>query len=287
MLAATPLLERIRSSCDGPLVLIKGPEVARRYPGHSRYFFDVDLLAPDPWAVHRALLAAGFVDVGRNAVDYAHHLRPLRWPALGLTVEIHKGPAWPKRLQRPRLDEIVEAALPSSCGVEGIETPDPRHHAVIIAAHAWRENPLGTMRDLIDIAAISAEASEHEIERVAHAWGLDRVWRNTWRTTEAVIEGRPLPLSLRVWARHLESLRDRTVLEGHLAVWLQGFWKLPPGLAWLEARDAVRSQLRPRWGEPRRAKLMRVARRLRHLHRPHSVRDREERRLAGARKARE
>lgn len=33
MLIAPPLLERIRAACDGPLVLVKGPEIARLYPG--------------------------------------------------------------------------------------------------------------------------------------------------------------------------------------------------------------------------------------------------------------
>lgn len=33
MLTAIPLIERVRAGCDGALVLIKGPEVARLYRG--------------------------------------------------------------------------------------------------------------------------------------------------------------------------------------------------------------------------------------------------------------
>ena len=280
-LAARPLLERIRASCDGPLVLIKGPEVAGRYPGQSRYFFDVDLLVPDPWETQRALLAAGFVEDGEFYED-AQHLRPLRWPLLGLKVEIHKHPSWPKRLEPPRPEEILEAALPSACGVEGIDTADPARHALIVAAHAWKEDPLGTMRDLVDVAALAADASEPELDRLADAWGLGKVWRTTRDTAHAVIEGQPLPRAVRVWARHLETLRERTLLESYLRQWLQGFWKLPPRDAWLETRDAVRRQLRPRAGEPRRRKLRRSAYALLHVRRPHSVHDREARKRAGS-----
>ena len=47
-LVAPSLLERVRESCDGPLVLMKGPEVAARYPQPElRGFRDVDLLVPD------------------------------------------------------------------------------------------------------------------------------------------------------------------------------------------------------------------------------------------------
>ena len=140
---AKPMLQRIRSVCDGPLVLVKGPEVARLYPGQARVYGDLDLLVPDPWAVQRELLAAGCVEVGEFFED-AHHLRPLKWPDLGLKVEVHKRPSWPKRLVPPSFEELFEAAGPASSGVEGVQTVSPAHHALILAAHGWKENPLGT-----------------------------------------------------------------------------------------------------------------------------------------------
>jgi len=48
MLSVAPLLERVRASCDGPLVLMKGPAVAVHYPGSARSFWDLDLLVPNP-----------------------------------------------------------------------------------------------------------------------------------------------------------------------------------------------------------------------------------------------
>ena len=48
-LLASELLERVRAAVDGPLMLIKGLEVASLYPEPSlRPFADVDLLAAHP-----------------------------------------------------------------------------------------------------------------------------------------------------------------------------------------------------------------------------------------------
>jgi len=253
-----PTLERIRSVCDGPLLLVKGPEVARLYPGQARVYGDVDLVVPDPWAVQKALVADGCVDAGEFFED-AHHLRPLKWPDLGLKVEVHKHPSWPKRVVPPSFDELFEAAVPAASGVEGVLAVSPAHHAAILAAHGWKENPLGTLRDLVDVAAVAATVPEDELERIVRAWGLERLWRATRRTTEALLAGRPLPFPVRLWARHLESVGERTILETHLRNWLQGFWKSPPRLALQDTRDALRRELRPKPGETWRQKLARAA----------------------------
>jgi len=278
LLLAPRVLERVRSLVDGPLVLIKGPEVARLYPGRARVFGDVDLLTPDPWAVQRSLLDSGCGEVGDFFED-AHHLRPLKWPDLGLKIEVHKRPSWPKRIPPPPFEELLEAATPAACGVEGVLAVDPTQHALILAAHGWRENALGTLRDLVDVAAVAAALPEQELERAADAWGLGRVWRATRATTDAVLEGRPPPLPMRVWARHLESVRERTVLESHLRNWLQGFSKSPPRVALLDLREALRRELRLRPGEPWRQKLGRAADAVRHPRRP-SLHDDTRRRAA-------
>ena len=288
MLTSTPLLERVRSACDGPLVLIKGPEIARLYPGQRRLFVDIDLLVRDVWSVQRELMAAGFVETGwewvmaHHPLDVfikeAHHLRPLKRPELGLKVEIHKHPSWPKRLVPPAPEEILEGAMPSACGIDGILAPDPRHHALILAAHAWKENPLGVMRDLIDVAAVSADTSERELEQAAASWGLERVWRATRGTTQALLEAKRLRRPVRLWAGHLESVRERTVLENHLRGWLQGFWMLPPRLALFESREAIRREFLPHAGEPWRQKLARSVHAVRHPRQAHSVHVAESRR---------
>ena len=67
------LLRRIRAAYDGTLILMKGPEAAARYPDPAlRPFCDLDFLVDDPAAAHRALMAAGFVEVGEPHVTRVH-----------------------------------------------------------------------------------------------------------------------------------------------------------------------------------------------------------------------
>src|SRR5436190_22911638 len=112
-----------------------------------------------------------------------------------------------------------------------------------------------------------------ELERVAEAWGLTRIWRTTRRTTEGLLGGEPLPRSVRPWTRHLKTVRERTVLEHLLREWLQAFLKLPPRLALVETREVVRRQLRPRPEQPRKNKLRSVVHALTHPHQPYSAHD--------------
>ena len=110
------VLERVRTACDGPLVLMKGPEVAARYPDPAlRGFRDVDLLAPDAPTVQRQLVAAGFEPVGVPEKYAAiHHLRPLAYPGLPLLVEVHDRPKWPARLRLPDKAELLGTAVPAT-----------------------------------------------------------------------------------------------------------------------------------------------------------------------------
>src|SRR5712691_3463489 len=106
-LAAPPLLEKIRASLEGPIVLLKGPEVAARYPSPAlRPYGDLDILVPDARAAHEALKRTGFEEVGDPAlyVDL-HHLRPLWLRPLPLLVEVHAAPKWIVSLEPPATSE--------------------------------------------------------------------------------------------------------------------------------------------------------------------------------------
>lgn len=266
MLTAVPLLERIRASCDGPLVLVKGPEIARLYPGSARRFADVDLLTRDALAVQRALLNEGFQqydDPDWEHVAGHHHLKPLKWPTIWLKVEVHSLPNWPAHAGKPRVDEIVEAASPSGLAIDGLSAPDALHHALILAAHAWRHEPLQTLSDLIDVAAVTAAADSRELEHTAAAWGLGRVWQTTARAIDSVFyEDRPT-LPLRTWARHLREVRERSVAEDHLARVVHPFWGMSPRHALRAAPLAVADTLRPVPGETWSDKVKRVRRAVR------------------------
>jgi hypothetical protein len=179
LLSTRAFLQRVRDAHDGALVVFKGPEVAARYPDPLlRPYSDVDLLAPDPEAAHADLVAAGAVPVGDPAlyVDI-HHLRPLAWPDLPLAVEIHTEPNWVDGLPVPATSDIFAAAVTARVGVDGYLAPTPSQHAVLLAAHSWAHEPFRSVRDLIDVAVIAAEAGAEENAAAAQRWHAGDLWR--------------------------------------------------------------------------------------------------------------
>jgi hypothetical protein len=274
MLTATPLLRRIREICTGPLVVLKGPELACLYPPGGRRFGDVDVLTPEADAAHWALKQSGFIELDELAFEPEehHHLPPLQWPVIPLHVEVHSMPNWPPRAEAPPLAEILEAAVPSALGIEGLSAPHPLHHALMLAVHAWRHEPLHTLRDLVDVAALSAGRNAADLDRTAKRWGVGRIWRTTTRAVDAVFFGGPRTVPLRLWARHLEVVRERTVFENHLQRALQAFWGFPLPVALAEAVDAVKVELAPGEGESWSEKLRRVPRAVRDARVPLSKR---------------
>jgi hypothetical protein len=246
MLSVRPLLERVRRGCDGPLVLMKGPEVALRYPGAARGFIDIDLLVPAPRRAHDQLREAGFIEAG----DYEqfkprHHLRPLHWPGLPLRVEIHGRAHWPDGLKAPAADSIIGYARPSRLAVEGILAPEDTQHALLVAAHAWAHEPLWRVRDLLDARALATPSTRRSIERMARAWNVERLWRITDRVTDAVLGMRRMPLVVRPWAAHLLAVRERTVLENHLRDLMAAYWALPVVAAMATSAHAIAYDLLP------------------------------------------
>lgn len=262
-LAAPAVLARVREAADGPLVLVKGPEVARRYPGPLlRCFGDLDVIVPDAEATQRQLIAAGFEEVGDPALyEGIHHLRPLRTAPLPLSVEVHRAPKWVARLEPPSFEQLLEAAVPARCGVDGVLAPSPAAHALVLAAHAWAHRPLGRLGDLVDVALVAREADGAEIERLAGAWGLRRVWRTTARAIDALLGGGARTTALAAWARHLAGARERSVLESHLERWLSPLWALPAADARRAVAAAIRADLVPEGAEgwPRKLARTRVA----------------------------
>jgi hypothetical protein len=250
-LAAPFILGRIRAACDGPIILFKGPEVAAAYPDPAlRPFKDLDLLVPEAAATQRALLAAGFEPVGNpNLYVDIHHERPLWLRGQPLLVEIHSVPKWPDRVAAPTPEELFALAVPSALGVEGIDALAPPYHALVVAAHAWAHEPLRRLVDVIDCTALSPDV-DGDVRATAKRWGVRRIWETTVNAGDAIFADPPRRTwPLRLWARNLESVRDRTVLEAHLERWLSGFWALPPGPALASLRSTVARELTPAKGE--------------------------------------
>jgi len=287
-LTVPPLLTRIRAACDGPVVLIKGPEIASRYPEPNlRSFVDLDLLVPEVDAVQAQLIAAGFeetddppwtspkTNLRADPFAHMHHARPLRWPGLPLRLELHRWPSWPRWLEPPLLEDLFSARMPSSLGVDGIDTLRREEHTLVVAAHGWVHEPLGRIRDLLDVAAMAEGLDRAELDALADHWGIRRLWRSTISVADALFasQGRSTTAQ-RVWARNLASVRERTVLESHLETWISCLWSAPPRSALPLVVSNVVWDLRPAAGETWRDKLARSRRAVLAALSPKSAHDR-------------
>jgi putative nucleotidyltransferase-like protein len=282
-LAAPLLLERVRAACSGPLLLMKGPEAAACYERpRLRPYGDLDLLVPDAATVQRELVTAGFVPVGEERLYLGiHHLRPLHLPGFPLVVEVHSRPKWVEGAPAPGVAELVDGAVPSATGVEGILAPRRSHHALVLAVHAWAHEPLGLLSQLVDVAAVRQGAAASELEAVSSAWGVRRLWQMTSRTIDALFLDGPAPWPLRVWARNLPRARERTMLELHLQRWLSALSTSSPRAAAAAAFAAVADDLRPEPGERWGRKARRSALSVRHAFRRQSLHDAESERRYG------
>lgn len=275
-LAAPVHLQRARAAVAGPLLVMKGPELAARYPDASlRIYRDLDLLAPHADAAQGALAAAGFVEVG-DPLYYAAapHLRPLAWPGLPMELEVHERPNWPRWLEPPSVAELLEDARPSVTGLDGVLAPAPERHALLVAAHAWMHGPLERARDLLDVGILAAEADRAELERVARAWGMEKLWRATLALAEGLFLGGRPSRAQRGWARNLAALSERTVLERHVARRVAWYTALPAGLAARAMLDEIRVDLTPDGDEGWRRKGRRSLRAVRNALVPRSEHDR-------------
>jgi hypothetical protein len=272
-LVAPALLARVRAAYEGPLLLVKGPELTVRYPDGARRFGDLDLVAGDAEEAQAALLAAGFrleerprwPPEGYDEVRRPHyHLHPLEWPGLGLRIEIHKHVKWPEGLQPPRNDELFEAGIPSVTGVEGLLAPHPDHHAVVLVSHAWGEIPMRKLRQLVDVLAFVDDGDREDIRRLAARWGIERGWCSTLDVADWLFRGAPEPRLVGIWARYLRELREPSVLEMHLQEWLSPFWLTTRKAAARKALQAVLLDLQPGPRQTWKEKLQQTARALTH-----------------------
>jgi hypothetical protein len=264
-LAATFVLQRARAAYDGRIVLMKGLEVGAYYPDPGlRPFRDLDLLVDDAALAQRTLLEAGFELTGDERLyRNIHHLQPLRWPGLGPVVEIHDRLKWVDWQQAPLTVDLLDAAVASRTELAGVDTLAPTHHVVALAVHSWAHDPLAKIGHLLDVAALTETVRRSEVDSVAAAWGVERIWRATVAAADALFAQGRIPLSFRLWARHLGPVRERTVIEAHLEHWLSPFWSRPPRAAASAAAVAVRADVLSEEGEAWSVKAARAAQALR------------------------
>ena len=225
----------------------------------ARPFGDIDLLAADPDGAQGALIAAGFQPMSEDERYRGQpHLPPLRPPGLPLLVEVHRAPNWPPGLTSPRTAELLDVSVPAQCGIEGILGLPPAHHAVLLAAHAWAHAPLGQLRPLLDVALVAANAEPNDLRRCARAQGVSELWNATVAALNALFGGARRSAALRMWARHLASVRERTVFEAHLTALMSPLWSRSPSQGIRVAIAALAADVRPLPEERWRDKLVRA-----------------------------
>jgi hypothetical protein len=266
MLTLAPFLERLRAASTEPLLVLKGPEVAFRYPDPAlRPFTDIDVLARDVQAVREELISAGFFEVGPEEKYVGiHHLRPLAFGALPLVVELHHAAKWTNGIPPPAVEELFSLAVPAALPVQGFVALPPGPHALVVAAHSWAHSPLRRVLDLLDVEVLLNDGEARAAaDGLAGPWGIARVWSATTAAAEAALRGGPVPLSMRTWARNVRFVRDRTVLENHLERWFSCWWELPSRHAITRTTAQIGRDLKPEPGESWRAKLNRTRRALR------------------------
>jgi hypothetical protein len=245
VLAAPVVLRRVAAAYPGPIAILKGLEIASRYPDPAlRPISDLDLLVEDSAAAFRALVAAGATPLPhRRSPD---HEPPLVFADLPLIVELHWAPKWPDGHAAPSATELLATAEPSRWLGERFLAPSPARHAVLLAAHAWAHRPLCRLGELVDVAALLGDCDRRECAAIARAWGVGRIWNATVRACDALFSDGALPLALRTWARNLPQLRHRSRHEMLLDRSVAPFAALPPHRALPVAAAAVAEMLRAR-----------------------------------------
>lgn len=264
-IAAPRFLCTVREQIKGPMLLLKGPEVASRYPDPAlRPFVDLDVLVPDAGAAQQALLAAGFTPVSRAIRGESHHRVPLTFPGSPLYLEVHEGLGGLHWMTPPSIEMLVARAVPSATGVADVLTLPPADHAMLLAAHSWRHMPLRRVRDLLDIALLTDRVDPAGLAATARAWNMTRLWEATVRAGDVILGGAaPASWWERYWFHHLLALQELTSGQACVRRWIGSWWAPTPRWAIGALALALRRDLHPLPGESWPAALGRMGRSLR------------------------
>lgn len=257
--AALLLIERVRATVPGPIVLMKGPELALRYPNPAlRPFGDLDLLVQDAELAQQLLVDREFERAG-NELKFRdkHHRAPLSFRSLPLTLELHDNPGWLSWMTPASPTELFAEAIPSSLGMDGIMTLAPHHHALFIAAHAWRHGPLGCLIHLIDLVMMTKDQDPDELAELAECWGMGPVWRSSVVAIEALFDEAPAGNGfVRYWITQLRDGHVRNMREHYVGQLLAPLWA--PTMSGRVAGEIVtiRDMFAPRPDQEWRDKLL-------------------------------
>lgn len=224
-LAAPVVLGRIAAVCAQPVLVLKGPEVAARYPAATmRPSLDLDVLVEDAPGVHAALVRAGCTVV--DETPSGHHELPLVFPDLPLVIEVHSAPKWPSWGSPPATAELLAAAVPFR-GDAPVLAPPGTELAVLLAAHSWAHRPLTRLLDLVDVLVVEAETEPEMAATVARRWGVERLWEATLDAARGTLITGKRPWTMATWGRNTLAVRRPRRREELLERCLSPFAALP------------------------------------------------------------
>jgi len=161
--------------------------------------------------------------------------------------------------------------VPSSVPVDGLMTLPPKEHALFVAMHAWRDEPLSSLGNLLDVALLAEECDANELDRLAWQWGLQGVWNTTTEVIGSLFYQMPGHCwPLKTWARSLAPMHERTVLGAYVVSFSSGMWAPNAEQKRRALITAIGAAVRPQPGQSWPARLARVAQGIRHSRRPNS-----------------
>jgi hypothetical protein len=264
---AAEMLKTVSTIVDQEIIALKGMAVAECYPDPAlRPFGDLDLIVADPVRAQRRLTAAGFRAVpgfAEGFFDGHHHLHPLELPdRTHIRVEVHSRAPWVNWCQSPSFADLRPRARPS--GFPGIWYPERGDHALILCCHSWHSLPLRRLLDLVDIALVGDAVDSHALVDLARRRGVGKLWNLHRTTSNALLFDDEAPLALRLWARDLKAVRERSLIEHHMRLWFGPFSARAPHRAASEAVHAVGLDLRRTGAETWSEKLSRMRLGLQH-----------------------
>lgn len=268
-------LKQIREAFDGRLVLYKGLELASRYDDPSeRHSGDVDVITDDPDGLFETLLLLGYRHVtlpymqqetaesaGPSAYSTYHHLWPLERPGWPVVIEVHRSPGWLPGMTPPTTAALLESAVPTRLGLDGVEALEPAAHGVCVAVHSWRDRPFARRRDLTDIDLLldTAETASRA-DHLAADWGIARIWA-WYRNAIAAAQGaqRAVP-AVRLLGGNRFETRSSSKLTDYLVRYAGRILIDHPVQHRAELLRKMRADIRPLRGETYRRKVRRVLR---------------------------
>lgn len=213
--AVVAQLAQLAEVIDQPLILLKGADLAFRYPfPNARPLGDIDILLEDPLDAFHRLKDSGYHGAAASSLPNDYHHLPVLVPhtkGLRVPVELHRSLGMFPWINQPSVQQCFDSSVDSPLRIPNVRSLSPEFNTVYVAAHAWRHSPLSRMGYLVDVASALLSTEPESAGRMAAEWNMSHIWRQTYSAMQYLVRGQgSRPLSVATWARHLTTLEPRS-----------------------------------------------------------------------------